>query len=229
MGEWMDVFSDKRKLSKREINSPFFYIYRKINMRYFLGLVMVLLTLVSNGQLRDSVRIKNKVFSVIYSEKLEQPIWLEYQSKNRPQKVTRSGLDFYTEPNVKTSDNNDYAANVWDKGHLAPAGTFTDSIELMKQTFSFLNCVLQDQYLNRGEWRLLEEQERVWDNFEILIVRIDVLFTQQSQKLSTGATIPSGFKKHIYFTKSKKWRCFVFPNQRPSKTWQNSETICNKH
>ena len=28
---------------------------------------------------------------------------------------------------VKTSDNADYYKNEWDKGHLAPAATFSDS------------------------------------------------------------------------------------------------------
>lgn len=198
-------------------------------MKSFLIMSLCFVSLFSKAQLRDSVRVKNRVFDVIYSEKLEQPKWLQYRSLNRPVKVTRSGLDFYTEPNIKTSDNADYAGNVWDKGHLAPAGTFTDSIQLMKQTFSFLNCVLQDQYLNRGEWRLLEEQERRWDDIEPLTIRIKVLFSNTSKKLPTGATIPNGFEKHIYFEKSKKWKCFYFPNTKPTIVWQKNEIVCKSH
>lgn len=192
-------------------------------------MLLCIVSLFSTAQLRDSVRVKNRVFDVVYSEKLEQPKWLQYRSLNRPIKVTRSGLDFYTESNIKTSDNADYAANVWDKGHLAPAGTFTDSIQLMKQTFSYLNCVLQDQYLNRGEWRLLEEQERRWDDAEPLTVRIKVIFTSSSKKLPTGATIPNAFEKHIYFEKSKKWKCFYFVNAKPTMAWQKSEVVCKNH
>jgi DNA/RNA endonuclease G (NUC1) len=202
---------------------------RSIFYGIFIFFFSLLICNLSFGQLRDSVRIKNRVFDVVYSEKLEQPKVLIYRSINRPQNVTRSGLDFYTEPNIKTSDNNDYAANVWDKGHLAPAGTFTDSIHLMKQTFSFLNCVLQDQYLNRGEWRLLEEQERKWDDIEHLTVKIEVLFNSNSKRLPTGAVIPSHFRKHIYFEKSKKWKCFLFPNSKPTIVWQKNEIVCNNH
>ena len=100
---------------------------------------------------RDEVKISNQVFEVLYSEVLEQPKWLIYKSTNRPTKVNRGSMDFYTEKDVHTSDAVDYKTNVYDKGHLAPAATFSDNMENLKQTFSYLNCALQDQYMNRGE------------------------------------------------------------------------------
>jgi len=202
---------------------------RSIFYGIFIFFFSLLICNLSFGQLRDSVRVKNRVFDVVYSEKLEQPKVLIYRSINRPQNVTRSGLDFYTEPNIKTSDNDDYVSNVWDKGHLAPAGTFTDSIHLMKQTFSFLNCMLQQQDLNRGEWRILEEHERIWDNYEPLTIKIELIFDATSKKLASGATIPSYIYKHIYFEKQKRWRCFKFPNQKPTLRWNQYEIICSSH
>ena len=71
-------------------------------------------------------------------------------------------MDFYTPKDVYTSDNEDYKNNVWDKGHMAPAAAFTDTKEKLKTTFSYLNCSLQFDKLNRGAWRELEAQERVW-------------------------------------------------------------------
>ena len=115
-------------------------------------------------ELRENVIVENAVFKVWYNEVLEQPVQLIYTSTNRPKNVDRGSMNFYNEADYHTSDNADYYANVWDKGHLAPAATFSDSKENLRQTFSFLNCALQDQYLNRGEWRLLEEQERRWDD-----------------------------------------------------------------
>ena len=89
---------------------------------------------------------------------------LIYTSTNRPNGVDRGSMNFYTDSEVHTSDNADYYRNIYDKGHLAPAATYSDNMENLKLTFSYLNCALQDQYLNRGEWRLLEEQERDWDD-----------------------------------------------------------------
>jgi endonuclease G len=197
-------------------------------MKKLLTLILSFVVLSANSQtkLRDSVKVTNDVFTVIYSEKLEQPIWLKYRSINRPTNVNRGSMDFYTEKLIKTSDNEDYKNNIYDKGHLAPAATFSDNIENLKQTFSYLNSALQDQYLNRGEWRLLEEQERKWDDNEPLTIIVKSFFDKDSKKLPSGATIPSHFQKHIFFEKSKKWKCFVFLNEKPKYSWAELEMIC---
>ena len=90
-------------------------------------------------------------------------------------------MDFYIEKNIKTSDAEDYKSNIYDKGHLAPAASFSDNMENLKQTFSYLNCALQHQDLNRSEWRLLEEQERFWDDKEPLTIKIDLIFDKNTQ------------------------------------------------
>jgi DNA/RNA endonuclease G (NUC1) len=197
-------------------------------MKKLLSLILSVVILSANAQtkLRDSVKVTNNVFSVIYSEKLEQPIWLKYRSTNRPTNVNRGSMDFHTEKDIKTSDGEDYRSNIYDKGHIAPAATFSDDMENLKQTFSYLNSALQDQYLNRGEWRLLEEQERKWDDSESLTVIVKVFFDKTSKKLPTGATVPSYFQKHIFFEKQKKWKCFVFLNEKPKFAWEQLEMVC---
>jgi endonuclease G len=175
---------------------------------------------------QDTIRVKNQVFEVLYSQNLEQPLWIKYRSINRPTNVNRGAMDFYTEKTIKTSDALDYKANVYDKGHGAPAATFSDNMENLKQTFSYLNCILQDQYLNRGEWRLLEEQERKWDDAENLTVLIKVFFDKPVKRIPTNAAIPSHLQKHIYFEKQKKWKCFVFLNEKPKFKWEQLEMLC---
>ncbi len=200
---------------------------KKFLVTPFLAVFLILLNFSVFGQKADEVRVKNGVFEVLYSQSLEQPIWIKYRSTNRPTNVNRGTMDFYKEPNVKTSDADDYKANIYDKGHGAPAATFSDNMENLKQTFSYLNCILQDQYLNRGEWRLLEEQERRWDDTENLSVLITVHFDNPVKRIPTNAAIPSHLEKHIYFEKSGKWKCFVFLNQKPKFKWEQLEKICN--
>jgi DNA/RNA endonuclease G (NUC1) len=185
----------------------------------------LIVSLVSFGQ---DVRIKNKVFEVLYSQSLEQPLVIKYRSLNRPTKVNRGAMDFYKEENIKTSDADDYKANIYDKGHGAPAATFSDNMVNLKQTFSYLNCIMQDKYLNRGEWRMLEEQIRKWDDAEPITVLIKTFFDTPVKRVPTGAAIPSYLQKHIYFEKSNKWRCFVFLNQKPKFHWDELEMICEK-
>jgi endonuclease G len=195
-------------------------------MKKFLTLLL-LLTLSLGLKAQDTVRVKNQVFEVLYSQKLEQPLWIKYRSTNRPTNVNRGSMDFYKEKDVKTSDADDYAKNIYDKGHGAPAATFSDNMDNLKQTFSYLNCILQDQYLNRGEWRLLEEQERKWDDTENLTVLIKVFFDSPVKRLPTNAAIPSYLQKHIYFESKKEWRCFVFLNEKPKFKWDQLEMLCD--
>lgn len=192
--------------------------------KILLVLVSILIGVKAFSQ--DTIRVKNQVFEVLYSQNLEQPVWIKYRSTNRPTNVNRGAMDFYTEKNIKTSDALDYKANVYDKGHGAPAATFSDNMENLKQTFSYLNCILQDQYLNRGEWRLLEEQERKWDDTENLTVLIKIFFDKPVKRIPTNAAIPSHLQKHIYFEKQKRWRCFVFLNQKPKFKWEQLEMLC---
>ena len=183
--------------------------------------IAMLLPTVAQG-----IRIKNNVFEVFYSQELEQPLMIKYHSTNRPTKVNRGSMDFYKEPNIKTSDADDYKTNIYDKGHGAPAASFSDNMENLKQTFSYLNCLMQDQYLNRGEWRLLEEQERKWDDNENLTIIIKTIFDKNPKRVPTGAAIPSVLQKHIYFEKQKKWKCYVFLNEKPKFKWEELEMIC---
>jgi len=183
---------------------------------------------VESQKLREEVYVKTQIFEVWYNEVYEQPVKLIYKSENRPTNVNRGSMDFYTIPNVHTSDKNDYYRNIYDKGHLAPAATFSDNMENLKATFSYLNCALQDQYMNRGEWRLLEEQERRWDDTQTLIVEVELVFDEGHLVLPTGGHVPSDMIKHIYFVKDGVWRCFEFDNVKPIKGWEEHE-VKHKH
>ena len=189
---------------------------------FLIGFLFV--SLISFGQ---NVRIKNNVFEVLYSQSLEQPLVIKYRSTNRPTNVNRGAMDFYKEPTIKTSDADDYKANIYDKGHGAPAATFSDNMVNLKQTFSYLNCIMQDKYLNRGEWRLLEEQIRKWDDTENITVLIKTFFDKPAKRVATGAAIPSHLQKHIYFEKQKKWKCYVFLNEKPKFSWEELEMLCD--
>jgi endonuclease G len=178
---------------------------------------LLLTPVLATAQLRDSIRIKTDIYEVIYSEKLESPIWVKYTVLCPNGTASRSGMDFYTNDSVKTSSNEDYVKNEWDKGHMAPAADFNCDKDMLRKTFSYLNCALQNQYLNRGVWRMLEEQEREWAKKEITTVTINLVFDKTSYTLPTGATVPNGFLKTICLEKSGKKIKFYFPNMTPTK------------
>ena len=70
-------------------------------------------------------------------------------------------MNFYTQEGIETSDNYDYVNNEYDKGHMAPAGSLNCDTDMLYKTFSYVNCALQQENLNRGVWKKLENRERV--------------------------------------------------------------------
>lgn len=188
-------------------------------------LLFLLLPLTSIAQ-RDSVKIHSPIFDIVYSEKLEQPLRVTYYVTCTDGKFSRAGLDFYTCDSVKTSDHLDYANNEFDKGHCAPAADFSCNANTLKATFSYLNCALQHQDLNRGTWRLLEENERnLAKQYGRLRVIITIEFKKPIRKLKTGASVPSGFFKEIYIEKTKQTFRYYMPNVSPKTSDFNAFLI----
>ena len=172
--------------------------------------------------LREHVSIYSPIFHVVYNEKFQQPMLIEYNVTCVNGTASRTGMDFFKVDSVVTSDAADYANNVYDKGHMAPAADFNCSPITLKQTFSYLNCALQDQYLNRGPWKFLEEYERVLvKQYGLVEVTVVLEFTEPLKVLPTGATVPTAFRKLIYIPKTNQSLEYYFKNERPKSTNYN--------
>jgi endonuclease G len=180
-----------------------------------LLLLLFLFPLVAFAQ-RDSVYIKTDIFTAVYSEILQQPKWITYTVQCPTGTAPRTGMDFYTQVGLITSDNADYAANVYDKGHCAPAADFNCTKEMLYKTFTYVNCVLQHERLNRGVWRLLESYERELAKTNTVNVEIRMVYSKTSLKLPTGATVPDGFYKIIKF--GNQVEKYYFPNTSPTQS-----------
>ena len=191
-------------------------------MRYLL-FTLVFLPIFSLAQFRDSIFIKTSMFDVVYSEKLQQPKWIEYSVLCTNGTISRKGLDFYTVKGIVTSTNEDYENNIYDKGHLAPAADFNCDKENLKQSFSYLNCALQHEKLNRGTWRLLEAHERELAKTNTVSVEIRMNYSKNSKVLPTGATVPDSFTKIIiYGNKTEK---YFFKNEEPKSSDYNNYKV----
>jgi len=198
-------------------------------MNHFFYLFLFLISALFFGQKKEnSIIIKGPIFKVSYNETFEQPNWIEYEVRNIKKKIDRKGYNFYKVDSVYTSNNADYNDNIWDKGHLAPAAAFSDTKSNLYATFSFLNCVLQHENLNRNEWAQLERKVRYWANLyqSNINVRVDVLFKNDHQILASGAHVPSAFKKSITFPDGTS-KCYYFVNQPTNgKDWTEFEIDC---
>lgn len=131
-------------------------------------------------------------------------------------------MDFYGEEGIKTSDNKDYEANEWDKGHMVPAASLNCTREMLWATFSYMNCALQQQSLNRGVWKKLEIQEREFSKVNNNVkVYVRVEFDAVPKRVPAGAAIPKGFYKEITVGDKTKF-CYYFPNVAPKTSDLNS-------
>ena len=186
-------------------------------MKKLLAILLLLpIVTFSQKQLRDSVLIKSDIFTVMYSEKLEQPVWITYEVKCPNGTASRTGMDFYTNDSVHTSDGADYANNVYDKGHMAPAADFNCDKTTLYKTFSYLNCSLQNQDLNRTTWRLLAVHERELALKNEVNVEIRSIYSKNSIVLPTGSTVPDAYYKTIKY--GKVVEVYYFKNEKPTTT-----------
>ena len=160
--------------------------------KLLLTLIILIFTHTAVAQ-RNSVYFKNEIFSGLYSEVYQQPLTITYNVLCYKGQYSREGLNFYTNDSIKTSDDGDYSDNVYDKGHLAPAAAFNCDKKNLYLTFSYLNCVLQHEKLNRGVWRYLELYERNLSKEGDVKIVIDVIFSDNPKKVTGGASIPEAF------------------------------------
>ena len=175
----------------------------------------------------DSILVTTNIFEISYNEIFEQPNWVKYTVRDIVKNADRDGMNFYTVDSIYTSDDNDYYSNRWDRGHMAPAGSFNDSYENLYSTFTYLNVALQYDDLNRGAWVDLEEQVRDWaDEYGDIGVEIYLEFNSNHITLETGAHVPSGFYKYVNFPDETK-KCYYFPNISPNKSWSEYEIDCD--
>jgi len=174
--------------------------------------------------LRDSIYIKTNMFEIVYSEKLQQPKFVRYTVQCPNGTASRKGMDFYTVDSILTSDNKDYVNNPYDKGHMAPAASFSCDRETLYKTFTYLNCSLQQENLNRTTWRLLEVREReLAKKHKVVIVEIRCVYSPKSVVLPTGATVPDGYYKTIKYGKTIEK--YYFKNEKPLSTDYNKYII----
>ena len=185
--------------------------------KLLLTLTFVLPLFVYGQQkLRDSILVKTDMFELVYSEKLQQPKFIRYTVQCPNGTAPRKGMDFYVCDSILTSDDKDYANNPYDKGHLAPAADFNCTSEMLYRTFTYLNCSLQQENLNRTTWRLLEVRERDLAKTQKVVVEIRCVYTPKSIVLPTGATVPDAYYKTIKYGKNTE--VYYFKNEKPLTT-----------
>ena len=188
-------------------------------MKIFLNLLALMVFTFAFAQ--ENVTYQNPLFCIEYSQEFKQPLEISYRVLCPNGDASRSGMDFYTNDTIITTTDEDYYKNIWDKGHMVPANAMSCNKEMLYETFTYVNCALQHEKLNRGVWNQLEQVEialaRLYPNVYVTI-KVDV--DEDCKSMKSGAKIPRGFYKTITFDNSTF--VFYFPNKDTSGTdWNN--------
>lgn len=121
---------------------------------------------------------------------------------------------FVSDPKVKgpVAHTNDYTRTGYDRGHLAPAGDMKWSDNAMKESFYLSNICPQDPSLNRGVWKDLEEQSRLWalDYGAIHIVCGPVITDKMKRVGKNNVGVPELFYKVICTISDNKYQGIAF-------------------
>ena len=192
------------------------YYYKDI----LVGICIIFSTLSFAQQDELSVvEIKTDIYEISYSQTYQQPLIIDYTviCDATARSYPRDGISFKKYPGLKTSSSSDYSDNIWDKGHMAPANTFGCKKEWLETTFSYANCALQHQTLNRGAWAALERFERDLASLYMDVeVNIMLYFSDKWTTNEDPARIPANFIKTLSWTEDNgkiKSIAFDFPNK----------------
>lgn len=110
----------------------------------------------------------------------------------------------------------DYASagNVYDRGHMSPAGNNTQNDQIMSESFFLSNMVPQNSNNNRGIWRQLETWERQWASqpgTDFYIISGGIYGTNH-KTIGNGLGVPDYLFKIIIEKNSHKIEAFLMPN-----------------
>ena len=169
--------------------------------------------------------IKREYYSFSYSEEHEQSKWVSYEVTHESilGEAVRKG-SFRNDPLVdtKTASTKDYTNSGYDRGHLAPALDLKATSESMYESFYMSNISPQTPGFNRGVWKRLESQTRMWaiENSGLFVTTGPVLTTFiDTIGVSNRIPVPKYYYKVLLDYKDPEYKmiAFIIPNERSSQ------------
>lgn len=170
--------------------------------------------------------IRHEGYTVSYNSDYRIANWVAYELTAEEvalKQATRSNK-FVPDPAVKgaTATNEDYTRTGYDRGHLAPAGDMRWSLKAMRESFYLSNICPQKPGLNRGIWKDLEEQCRLWakENGALLVTCGPVIRPQMRRMGKNGVGVPDRFYKVLCTIVDGNYEgvAFLFDNRDYGKT-----------
>lgn len=171
---------------------------------------------------RSELILHRKGYSVSYNRDWKIPNWVAWEL-NREKLIERESRSnkFLPDPDLTVKEavtTDDYKRSGWDRGHMCPAGDNRWHWKAMQESFYMTNICPQNNNLNRGDWKELEEACRKWAEKEgkIYIVCGPILYNMKHEVIGKEHKIivPEAFFKVILCTTSKPAKAigFIYKN-----------------
>lgn len=168
--------------------------------------------------------ISRKGYVLGYNRVIRLSPWVGYTitRRNLLKKQVKRSNKFRADPEIKVNPvlPSDYSRTGYDRGHLAPAADMTYSRQTEQESFYMTNICPQRPSCNRGIWKELEQQVRLWtlDERKIYVLTGPVFIGPRDKLEKLGKTdipVPTHFYKILYdFTPPQKMIAFLIPNQK---------------
>lgn len=164
-------------------------------------------------------------FTISYNSNWKIPNWVAYElTKEEVEGVTPRGKHFIPDPDVPMGESatvDDYRNSGWDRGHIAPAADMKWSEQAMRESFYFSNICPQNNNLNAGVWKDLEEQVRklASEKGNIYVVAGPLVSKQPNTIGSNKVVVPNAFFKVLLQNDKDNWSAiaFLFANESGRK------------
>lgn len=161
--------------------------------------------------------IEHEGYTVSYNEQRRNPNWVAYEltKEEAGGKEPRNG-DFVPDPLVvgRQATDDDYRKSGWDRGHLAPAADMKWSAKAMEESFYLSNISPQNNNLNRGVWKSIEElvRENAVKHGSVVVVTGPVFTTKKGLGCigKNRVMIPNAFYKALLVESEGVYGCVGF-------------------
>lgn len=168
--------------------------------------------------------VEHSGYTVSFNTDWLIPNWVAYElTAEEVAGVEPRGNNFIPDPQIyQTPTTDEYKNSGYDRGHMAPAADMKWSKQAMTESFYTSNICPQNQNLNKGDWKDLEEHVRnmatKYDNVYVAcgpIVSVRPKHIGYSKKIA----VPDAFYKVILRQKGDSWSAigFMMPNQSGHK------------
>ena len=171
---------------------------------------------------RPEKLLKRRTYTVSYNRDLRVPNWVAWEL-NRDRLVERESRTdkFLPDPDLPEREavtTDDYKRSGWDRGHMCPAADNRWHWRAMQESFYMTNICPQHHNLNRGDWKELEDDCRVWvEKYGRIYIACGPIFYKGKPRTigrEHKVAVPDAFFKVILCADSRPPRAigFIYKN-----------------